>query len=218
MASPHLVPAAVAAGILAVGAAAGGAFIGKGVENARVGARNVTVRGVSERVVKADLAVLALKFAAAGDDLALVQADVDADLTATRRFLAQRGFAAAEIDLGRFEVTDQYAREYQPSEIRARYRVAQTVIVRTPNVDRVQSTSRALAHEAVQGPAMARMVEKHGVNIHMWPPEILDKLEAAWKEVAEEEAAKNPTFKKVYASYTKFRDEYAIWRERGYLN
>lgn len=151
MASPYLVPAAVAAAILAVGATAGGAFIGKGVENARVGARNVTVRGVSEREVKADLAVLALKFAAAGDDLALVQADVDADLAATRRFLAQRGFAASEIDLGRFEVTDQYAREYQSSEIRARYRVAQTVIVRTPNVDRVQSTSRALDGLVRQG-------------------------------------------------------------------
>lgn len=151
MASPYLIPAAVAAGILALGAAAGGAFIGKGVENARVGARNVTVRGFSEREVKADLAVLALKFAAAGDDLAAVQADVDADLAATRRFLAQRGFAPAEIDLGRFEVTDQYAREYQPSEIRARYRVAQTVIVRTPNVDRVQSTSRALDGLVRQG-------------------------------------------------------------------
>lgn len=151
MASPYLIPAVAAAGVLALGASLGGYFIGKGVENARVGDRKVTVRGLSEREVKADLAVLALKFAAAGDDLAAVQADVDGDLAATRRFLAQRGFAASEVDLGRFEVTDQYAREYQPSEIRARYRVAQTVIVRTPNVDRVQQTSRALDGLVRQG-------------------------------------------------------------------
>lgn len=55
MATPYLVPAVAAAAILAVGAAAGGAFIGKGVENARVGARNATVRGVSEREVKVSL-------------------------------------------------------------------------------------------------------------------------------------------------------------------
>lgn len=45
----------------------------------------------------------------------------------------------------------QYAREYQASDIRARYRVAQTVIVRTPNVDRVQQTSRALDGLVRQG-------------------------------------------------------------------
>jgi hypothetical protein len=151
MNAPYLLTASAAAGILAVGAAAAGAFIGKGVENARVGDRSVTVRGLSEREVKADLAVLPLKFAGAGNDLAAVQADVDGDLAAVRRFLDQQGFAKSEVDLGRLEVTDQFAREYQPSEVRARYRVAQTVIVRTPNVDRVAATSRALDGLVRQG-------------------------------------------------------------------
>lgn len=151
MNAPHLLTASAAAGILAVGAAAGGAFVSRGLEDFRIGDRSVTVRGVSEREVKADLAVLALKFAGAGDELAAVQADVDADLGVVRRFLAQQGYAASEVDLGRFEVTDQYAREYQPSEVKARYRVAQTVIVRTPNVDRVQATSRALDALVRQG-------------------------------------------------------------------
>jgi len=144
MSSPNLLPAAVAAGILAVGVTAGGAFIGRGIENARIGDRSVSVRGLSERVVKSDLAVLPLRFAAAGDDLALVQADVDRDLAAVRRFLAQQGYAPAEIDLGRLQVTDQYAREYQQQNVGARYQVAQTVIVRTNNVDRVQATTRSL--------------------------------------------------------------------------
>lgn len=148
---PPFITAIAAAAILALGAAVGGAFIGKGVENARIGNRSVTVRGLSEREVKADLAVLPLKFAAAGDDLATVQADVAAALAVVRRYLAQQGYASSEIDLGRFEVTDQYAREYQPSEIRARYRVAQTVIVRTANVDRVQATTRALDALVRQG-------------------------------------------------------------------
>lgn len=152
MAAPApFVTAVAAASILAVGAAVGGAFIGKGVENARTGDRTVTVRGLSERGVKADLAVLPLKFAAAGDDLAAVQAEVATALAAVRRYLAQQGYSPSEIDLGRFEVTDQYAREYQPSEIRARYRVAQTVIVRTSNVDRVQATTRALDALVRQG-------------------------------------------------------------------
>jgi TRAP-type mannitol/chloroaromatic compound transport system substrate-binding protein len=32
-----------------------------------------------------------------------------------------------------------------------------------------------------------------------------------------EAAAKNPNFRRVYASYAKFRADYAIWREHGYL-
>jgi Uncharacterized protein conserved in bacteria len=146
-----LVPALAGAAVLAVGGAAAGALIGKGLENASSGNRAVTVRGLSERIVKADLAVLPLKFAAAGDDLQAVQADIDADTQAVRRFLAAQGYKDDEIDLGRLEVTDQYAREYQQQNVAARYRVAQTVIVRTTDVDRVQATTRQLDQLIRQG-------------------------------------------------------------------
>ena len=151
MVDTRIVAAGVAGGLLALGAAAGGAFVGQGLENARVGDRSVTVRGLSERIVKSDLAVLPLKFAAAGDDLQAVQADVDGDAATVRRFLAAQGYPAAEVDLGRLEVTDQYAREYQQQNVAARYRVAQTVIVRTANVDRVQATTRQLDQLIRQG-------------------------------------------------------------------
>ena len=70
--------------------------------------------------------------AAAGNDLQAVQADIEGDTATVRRFLAAQGYAPGEVDLGRLEVTDQYAREYQQQNVAARYRVAQTVIVRTP--------------------------------------------------------------------------------------
>lgn len=151
MVDSRVVPAATLGALAAVGLAVAGAFVGKGVENARVGDRNVTVRGLSERVVKADLAVLPLKFAAAGDDLQAVQADIDGDTATVRRFLGALGYQDAEVDLGRLEVTDQYAREYQQQNVAARYRVAQTVIVRTTNVDRVQATTRRLDQLIRQG-------------------------------------------------------------------
>lgn len=151
MTANRILPAAIVGALLAIGLALAGALIGRGVEYARVGDRSVTVRGLSERIVKADLAVLPLKFAAAGDDLQAVQADIDADTAAVRRFLAAQGYQPGEIDLGRLEVTDQYAREYQQQNVAARYRVAQTVIVRTTNVDRVQATTRQLDQLIRQG-------------------------------------------------------------------
>jgi TRAP-type mannitol/chloroaromatic compound transport system substrate-binding protein len=41
--------------------------------------------------------------------------------------------------------------------------------------------------------------------------------ENAWNEVVAEESASNPNFKRIYDSYSKFRAEYSLWREYGYL-
>ena len=70
--------------------------------------------------------------------------------------------------------------------------------------------------EAIQAKALKELKSK-GVTIHRWPPEILDTLNKAWQEVVEEHAAADPTFKKVWESYSSFREEYSIWRELGYL-
>ncbi len=71
--------------------------------------------------------------------------------------------------------------------------------------------------EASQYKAMMEMRDKNGVKLMRWSPEILAAYEAAWKEVVADELAKNPNFKKVWGSYSKFRADYSIWREHGYL-
>jgi len=71
--------------------------------------------------------------------------------------------------------------------------------------------------EALQAPALRRMQDKHGVHIMSWPPEILDAYKNAWNEVVAEESIANPMFKKVYDSYSTFRENHSIWREKGYL-
>lgn len=70
--------------------------------------------------------------------------------------------------------------------------------------------------EAIQGAALAELQSK-GVTIHRWPPEVLAELNGAWNEVAGELAAENPNFKKVWESYSAFREQYKIWDELGYL-
>jgi TRAP-type mannitol/chloroaromatic compound transport system substrate-binding protein len=72
------------------------------------------------------------------------------------------------------------------------------------------------AAEAKQGEAIA-FHEAHGVQIHTWPPEFIEAFRQAWEEVAEEEAAADPRFAEVYENYQAFRDNYAKWREIGYL-
>jgi TRAP-type mannitol/chloroaromatic compound transport system substrate-binding protein len=47
-------------------------------------------------------------------------------------------------------------------------------------------------------------VKKHGVQIRRTPPDILIGSLKAWDEVAKENAAKHPTFKKVYESQREY--------------
>jgi TRAP-type mannitol/chloroaromatic compound transport system substrate-binding protein len=71
--------------------------------------------------------------------------------------------------------------------------------------------------EATQSPAMLRMRDKHDVKIMYWPQEFLEAYETAWREVIVEESENNANFKKIYTSYSKFREEFRLWGENAYL-
>ena len=71
--------------------------------------------------------------------------------------------------------------------------------------------------EAIQFPALQTLQEK-GVILHRWSPEIIAVLKQAWEEVVQEEAAKNEDFARVWDSLRKFREEYKLWGDYGYLD
>jgi TRAP-type mannitol/chloroaromatic compound transport system substrate-binding protein len=52
--------------------------------------------------------------------------------------------------------------------------------------------------------AIEEMIKKHGVQIRRTPPDILIASLKAWDEVATENSAKHPTFKKVYESQREY--------------
>ncbi len=59
--------------------------------------------------------------------------------------------------------------------------------------------------------------QSKGVTIHRWTDEQLAQFEAAWKEVIADEIAGNDDAKRIWDSYSKFRADYAVWRDNGYL-
>lgn len=140
----NLLPPAIFGGLIAVGLLGAGLAIGNGVVNAQVGNRQVTVRGVAERNVTADLAVLTLHFTTAGDDLDALKGKIDGDLAKVRTFLREQGYPDDAVTVGRLEVTDNKANAYQPQENVLHYSVGQGVTVRTKDVARVAQTDRAL--------------------------------------------------------------------------
>ena len=69
----------------------------------------------------------------------------------------------------------------------------------------------------MQGKALAEIKAK-GVHVPLLAQGDARPLpQKTWDEVAKEQAAKSPEFKKAWDSYSKFRDEYKIWKQFGYL-
>ena len=192
---PHLIPAAVFGGLIGLGLIGGGALVGQGVVNARVGDRSVTVRGLSERDVRADLAVLPIRFTASGDVLSEVQAKIDSDLATVRQFLTAQGYPEAAINLGRLEVADTQARVYASQSCGPRFILAQSVIVRTNDVDRVQATTRALNELVRQGVVLQDYVGPTYVftGLNEVRPEMIAEATAAARTGAEQFAEDSGT-------------------------
>ncbi len=84
----------LAAAVVAIGIIVGGYLLGNGLVRARHADRSVTVRGLAEQDVTADLAVWTLNYSKQGEDLGQVQASIDRDTAAIRQFFEQLGFPA----------------------------------------------------------------------------------------------------------------------------
>jgi hypothetical protein len=82
------------AGLLTVGLVAGGYLLGNGLVRAKEADRSVTVRGLAEREVTADLATWTIAYSATAEDFAGAQASVDRDSAAIRAFFRELGFPA----------------------------------------------------------------------------------------------------------------------------
>lgn len=140
--SRWLVPAL----ILAIGFVLAGWLAGRGIAQVRAADRFVTVKGVSEREVKADLAIWPLHIAVADNSLSAAQRSIAESVTQIKRFLARHGIDTTQTALQDFQVIDAYANQYRPpGEIVTRYIVRQTVMVRSDRPDTVLAASQRLS-------------------------------------------------------------------------
>jgi hypothetical protein len=128
--------------VLAAGAALAGWFVGEGFRLGRQEERWVSVKGIAEREAKADLVLWPLRFVATGDELSAVQAKSRQDADAVRRFLTGAGVPAEAIEVQGIEVTDVLANAYRSGPADTRFIVAQTLMVRSTDVDRLAAVSQ----------------------------------------------------------------------------
>jgi hypothetical protein len=133
----------ISAFVIALGLIIGGWALGAQIKATRLSDRYVTVKGLVERKVKSDLAIWALSYKEAGDDLTSLHAKTESNKNSILQFLSAQGIQDSEIELGVVRVVDTQANEYGGvNRAPRRYIVEQQITVRTARVDQVAAAAQ----------------------------------------------------------------------------
>lgn len=135
----------IAAALIAIGIAVGGWFAGNAIVRGRAAERYVTVKGVAERQVQADLALWPIHFVVADDDLAHAQSEIAASSSKVMAFLAHHGIDASHAHLQNLSVVDTQANRYGNQKASKRFIISQTIMVRSTDPQRVFEASQAVS-------------------------------------------------------------------------
>jgi len=150
-----------AVAIFAVGLTTSGYALGDGLRRSKMAEhRTVSVRGVSERDVTADLATWSIEFSYQGSELAPVQASVDAQARTVRAFFQRGGFRSQEVTdtdvtLSREQPRDRDGKPVGPQKLT----VSRSIQLRTNDV------MKARAAYTRQSELLRDGVELSGSNI-----------------------------------------------------
>lgn len=124
---------------LILGLAIFGAQVGRAVKKGREFDRFLSVRGLSEREVKSTLAIWPIKFSVTAENLTDLKSALETNRHVIISFLSESGLKSEEITQGLPAVDDreeERIRMKHPSL--PRYRAAETIVVRSSNVDVVK--------------------------------------------------------------------------------
>jgi hypothetical protein len=141
----------IAAIVIAIGITAAGFLIGRGFMQSRLVDRFVTVKGVAEREVTADLALWPLKVVATNNNLEAAQSELDGYVAKIKQFLKKHNVPEDTMEMQGLEVTDRKAVTYgNQAQPETRFIVQQTVMIRSDDPEAIFNASQA-AGELVEG-------------------------------------------------------------------
>lgn len=131
----------------------------------------VEVKGLSERIVKADVAIWTINFEVKSNDVDDLYASIDKNITSIKTFLKQKGFEESEINVAPVNI---YQDTYRDALFR--YNSNNQLSVYTQKVDAVKTASKETLTLVKQGVAMSgNTVEFQFSDINSVKPEMLEE-------------------------------------------
>lgn len=146
--------------IVMVGLMGSGFLLGDGLRRAKEADREVTVKGVSERDVTADIATWSIRFSDTGNDLASVQGSVDRQAQAVRTFFTEAGFKPSDFTDSDISLMRDQQRDAYGNPLPESLTVSRTIQLRTDDV------MKARAAYAKQADLLRAGVEMGGGSVN----------------------------------------------------
>lgn len=131
----------VVAIILGISLILSASLMKEGLTGLKTSDRYVTVKGVAEREVQADLALWPIRFVATGNTLEQAQEKARSSREAIYAFLELQAIDKNAVELQRLDVTDTRANPYQ-GEGEQKFIINQTLMVRSTQIDRIRQAAQ----------------------------------------------------------------------------
>jgi hypothetical protein len=178
-------------GFVCIGLMALGYQISKGVIHIKSLDRTVTVKGLSEREVPADIAIWPITFQEAGNDLNGLFSSIQQKNALVVDYLQNLGVKTEEISVSPPGILDKQAAGYSGSDtFKFRYSGDSTITVYSENVGNIREAMNRLVELGKQGIAFARQgyqtqTEFIFTKLNDLKPEMIEEATKNAREVAE---------------------------------
>jgi uncharacterized protein len=168
-----------------------GYFISNGFITMRAMDRTVTVKGLSEREVSADIAIWPIKFNEVSNDLGALYSAIEQKNKLVVNFLKENGIAENEISVSVPATMDRQAQEYRDTtRDQFRYFGSSTITVYSPKVDLIRDAMSKIVNLgksgiAITGQNYETRTEFLFKKLNELKPDMIEEATRNAREVAE---------------------------------
>ena len=169
-----------------------GYFVGNMHKTGKKYDRFVQVKGLSEREVKADLAVWPINITLAGNDLKLLRREIEAQDEEVYNFFLKQGFDKGDLTRGSTTISDARANIYNPNAQNSqfRYLAKSEFTVRTSDLERLQNALSESLELISEGIILGsknewRPIEYIFTGLNELKPSMIEEATRNAREVAE---------------------------------
>lgn len=177
--------------VLGLAVVLAGYFIGNMHKTGKQYDRYVQVKGLSEREVKADLAVWPINIVLTGNDLTTLKGQLEKQNEDVYQFFVKQGFEPDEITRGMVNITDANANQYNNAQNnRFRYVAQSDFTVRTREIEKLQKALEASLELMSKGIVLGsknqwRPIEYVFTGLNELKPPMIEEATKNAREVAE---------------------------------
>lgn len=152
--------------------------------------RTVTVRGLAERDVPADMAIWPLTFSVGSNDLSQLQTDIMSKIEIVKAYLQEKGLSEADYTIKSADITDNSVNPWLTEKGRYTYLAKQVILVRSSNVEAVMAAQASSLDLAGKGIAVSQdyesMISFEFTRLNDIKPEMIAEATQNAREVAEQ--------------------------------